>query len=85
MVHKYFHGWRNPLKGAPRITHYYINLIPDSGILVHVTVRSLSSTMASVMAYYVRNELSDTSNYCDMTDQFFDCMNARSVHENIRK
>ena len=73
------------LKGAPRITHHHISLIPESGMRVHVTVWSLSSTMASVMAYYVRNELLDTSSYCDMTDQFFDCMNARSVSEHIRK
>lgn len=52
---------------------------------VHVAVRALSTTLDLVMPYYVRKELLATSDCCDMIYEFFDCMNVRSVSENIRK
>lgn len=62
-----------------------VSVIPDSGMRVHVAVRALRTTLDLVMPYYVRKELLATSDCCDKIDEFFDCLNVRSVSENIRK
>ena len=41
--------------------------------------------MDSVLSHHGGNELSATSKYCDMIDQYFDCINVRSVSEHIGK
>lgn len=61
-----------------------VSVIPDSGMRVQVAVRALSTTLDLVMPYYVRKELLATSDCCDKIDEFFDCLNVRSVSENIR-
>lgn len=86
MPQKYFMNEVNPLKEAPRCTYnIHISVIPDSGMRLHVTVRALNTTLDLVMPYYARKELLATSDCCDIIDEFFDCMNVRSVSEHIRK
>ena len=75
-----FHGC-SPLV-LPKITYDHISLAPYSVMWVDLAANILSSTMASVLTHHGGNELSGT---CDMIDQFFDCMNVRSVSEHIRK
>ena len=52
---------------------------------VDLVAQILSSAMASVLTHHGGNELSGTLRYCNMTNQFFDCMNVRGVDEHIRK
>ena len=75
----------SPLKVLPKITYDHISLTPYSVMRVDLAAQILSSTMASVLSHHGGNELSGTSKYCDMIDQFFDCMNVQSVSEHIRK
>ena len=81
----YFMDAESPLKLLPNITFDHISLTPYSVMRVDLAAQILSSTMASVLSHHGGNELSGTSKYCDMTDQFFDCMNVQSVSEHIRK
>ena len=81
----YFMDAESPLKVLPKITYDHISLTPYSFMRVDLVAQILSSAMASVLTHHGGNELSGTSRYCNMTDQFFDCMNVRGVDEHIRK
>ena len=41
--------------------------------------------MSVVLADRGGNDLMATSLYCEMVDNFFDCINVRSVNEEVRK
>ena len=41
--------------------------------------------MSSVLTQFGPPEASATAEYCKMIDQFFDCLNARSLDEHLRK
>ena len=81
----YFMDAENPLKVLPNITYDHISPTPYSVMRVDLAAQILSSTMASVLNHQGGNELSGTSKYCDIINQFFDCMNVRSVSEYIQK
>ena len=73
------------LKALSKITYDHIILTPYLVMSVDLAAQILSSTMTSVLNHHGGNELSHTSKYCDIIDQFFDCMNVRIVSEHIRK
>ena len=73
------------LKALSKITYDHISLISYLVMRLNLAAQILSSTMFSVLTNHGGNELSGTSKYCDMIDQFFDCMNVQSVSEHIRK
>ena len=75
----------SPLKVLPKITYDHISLTPYSVMRVDLAAQILSSTMASVLSHHGGNELSGTSKYCDMIDQFFDFVNIESVSEYIQR
>ena len=75
----------SPLKVLPKITYDHIILTPYLVMSVDLAAQILSSTMTSILNHHVENELSHTSKYFDIIDQFFDCMNVRIVSEHIRK
>ena len=75
----------SPLKVLSKITYDHIILTPYLVMSVDLAAQILSSTMTSVLNHHGGNELSHTSKYCNIIDQFFDCMNVRIVSEHIRK
>ena len=81
----YFMDAESPLQVLPKITYDHISLTRYSVMWVDLAAQILSSTTASVLTHHGGNELSGTSKYCDVIDQFFDCMNVQSVSEHIRK
>ena len=81
----YFMDAESPLKVLPNIKYYHIGLTPYSVMRVYLAAHTLSSTMSSVLTHHGGNELSGTSECCDMIDQFFDCINVRSASKHIWK
>ena len=60
----------SPLKVLPKITYDHISLTPYSVIRVDLAAQILNSTMVSVLSHHGGNELSGTSKYWDMIDNF---------------
>ena len=52
---------------------------------VNLAAQVLSSTMSFVLNQFGPPEASATAEYCKMIDQFFDCLNVRSLDEHLRK
>ena len=73
------------LKALSKITYDHISLLPYLVMRVNLAAQILSSTMFSVLTNHGGNKLSGTSKYCDMIDQFFDCVNIQSVSEYIQR
>ena len=85
IAHMYFMDAESPLKVLPKTTYDHISLTPYLVMRVDLEAQILRSTMASVLTHHGGNELSGITKYYDMTDQYFDCMNVRSVSEHSRK
>ena len=69
----------------PKITSDQVKLTSYSVIRVNLAAQVLNSTMSSVLTQFGPPEASSTAEYCKMIDQFFDCLNARSLDEHLRK
>ena len=75
----------NRLKSLPKITDKHITLNSYSKMTAKYAVQVLSSTLATVITHHGPPDASETAKFCKMMDSFFDCMNARSYDEYIRK
>ena len=85
IIQLYNDDLENGLKLLPRITSDHIRLTLYSVMRVNLAAQILSSTVSSVLQNFGSPGSSGTSKYCQMFDQFFDCLNVRSLKEYKRK
>ena len=85
IIQIYHEDQENGLKILPIITSDHVKLTPYSVMRVNLAAQVLSSTMSSVLTQFGPSEASATAEYCKMIDQFFDCLNVRSLDEHLRK
>ena len=85
IIQIYNEDQENGLKILPRITSDHVKLTSYSVMRVNVATQVLSSTMSSMLTQLGPAEASATAEYCKMIDQFFDCLNVRSLEEHLRK
>ena len=85
IIQIYNEGQENGLKILPRIISDHIKLTSYSVMRVNLATQVLSSTMSSVLTQFGPPETSATAEYCKMIDQFFNCLNVRSLDEHLRK
>ena len=81
IIQLYNDDLENGLKLLPRITSDHIRLTSYSVMRVNLAAQILSSTVSSVLQNFSSPGSSCTSKYCQMFDQFFDCLNVRSLEE----
>ena len=53
-------------------------------VLIFIYVQVLSSTVSSALKCYGGDRASETSRFCAMFNNFFDCLNVSQLSENIR-
>ena len=68
-----------------KITNEHIYLTPFSVMNICLAVQVLSTSVNVVLKEYGQSETADTAKYCEMFDNFFDCMNIRNTQECISK
>ena len=85
IIQLYNDDLENGLKLLPRITADHIRLTSYSVMRVNLAAQILSSSVSSVLQNFGSPGSSGTSKYCQMFDQFFDCLNVRSLEEYKRK
>ena len=85
IIQLYNDDLENGLKLLPRITSDHIRLTSYSVMRVNLAAQILSSTVSSVLQNFGSPGSSGTSKYCQMFDQFFDCLNVRSLEEHKRE
>ena len=73
------------LKLLPKLTQEHINLTPFSVMNVSLAAQVLSSSVAQALIAFGPVEAAGTAKFCNMMDQFFDCMNVRNTKEHILK
>ena len=81
IVQMYNQDMENGLKLLPRVTDQHINLNPYSVMTVKFAVQVLSKSMSTALNLYGSTETSETSKYCENLNNFFDCLNVRSLDE----
>ena len=81
----FFQDVDNGLKLLPRLTYEHINLNAYSVMRVNLAAQVLSASVASVLKAFGPPEAAGTARLCEMVDQFFDCLNVRSLTEHQRK
>ena len=69
------------LKLLPKLTNDHINLNSYSKMTVKYAVQVLSASVSKVMKEFGTDESKGTATFCEMMDNFFDCMNVRSYKE----
>ena len=77
----YYEDLERGLKLLPKITHDHIHLNSYSKMTVSFAAQVLSNRVATILKQYGTNEVKETARYCDLIDQFFDCMNVRTPKE----
>ena len=75
----------NRIKLLPKITHDHINLTPYTTMTVRYAAQILSKKMATVLQQYGPPDVQETAKICEMLDNFFDCLNVRSLTESKKK
>ena len=85
IVQLYDEDQENGLKLLPKITSDHIQLSSYSAMRVNLAAQVLSSTVAAVLKECGSPDASETSNLCKMMDDFFDCLNVRSLKEHKLK
>ena len=85
IVQLYDEDQENGLKLLPKITSDHIQLSSYSAMRVNLAAQVLSSTVAAVLKEFGSPDASETSNFCKMMDDFFDCLNVRSLKEHKLK
>ena len=81
----YYQDIDNGLKLLPKLTYEHINLSSYSIMRVNLAAQVLSSSVAKVLRAFGSPEAAATSKLCEMVDNFFDCLNVRSLAESEKK
>ena len=81
----YYQDIDNGLKLLPKLTYEHINLSSYSIMRVNLAAQVLSSSVAKVLRAFGPPEAAGTSKLCEMVDNFFDCLNVRSLTESQKK
>ena len=81
----FFQDVDNGLKLLPRLTYKHINLNAYSVMRVNLAAQVLSASVSSVLRAFGPPEAAGTARLCEMVDQFFDCLNVRSLTEHQGK
>ena len=81
ITHIYEEDIEYGLKLLPKITGDHVKLTPNSAMRVRLAVQILSTSMAAILKEYGPEEAKGTSDFCQMMDMFFDCMNVRNTVE----
>ena len=81
----FFQDVDNGLKLLPGLTYEHINLNAYSVMQVNLAAQVLSASVSSVLRAFGPPEAAGTARLCEMVDQFFDCLNVRSLTEHQRK
>lgn len=64
----------------------HIDLKSFSKMKVRLAVQVMSKTVSlALKRYFTEGEADETAKLCEMTNDFFDCLNVRSFHEHERK
>ena len=77
----YTHEFDDGTKVLPKLKEEHMVLNSFSVMRVNLAAQVLSNRVATVLRQFGSDEASETANYCDMMDQFFDCLNVRSTKE----
>ena len=85
IIQLYNEDYDRQLKYLPKLTDQHIYLTSYSKMTVKFAVQVLSETTARILQNFGTPETSETANYCQMLDKFFDCLNVRSLDEHQRK
>ena len=81
----YYSDLDHGLHQLPKLTVDHIELSPFSKIKVNLAAQVLSSTVALALERTENEDLAETAKFCQMINNFFDCMNVRSTTEYKRK
>lgn len=81
----YYQDIDNGLKLLQKLTYEHINLSSYSIMRVNLATQVLSSSVAKVLRAFGPPEAAATSKLCEMVDNFFDCLNVRSLTESQKK
>ena len=81
----YYEDLEMGLHFLPKITQEHIQLNSFSITNVRLAIQILSSSVAHVLREYGPPESAETSKFCELMDQFFDCMNVRNCTEHKTK
>lgn len=81
----YYQDIDNGLKLLPKLTYEHINLSSYSIMQVNLAAQVLSSSVAKVLRTFGPPEAAGNSKLCEMVDNFFDCLNVRSLTESQKK
>ena len=69
----------------PKVTNDHINLTSYSKMNVRLATQVLSSSVSNVIKKISTPGAAGTATFCEMADNFFDCMNVRNTQEGNRK
>lgn len=83
--HAYNDELQNGTKVLTKLTNDHIYLNPYSIMVVKYAAQVLSKTVSCVLKEFESPETYGTAVYCEMVDNFFDCLNVRSLSESTRK
>ena len=82
----YFFDLDHGLHQLPKLTMDHIDLKSFSKMKVHLAVQVMSKTVSlALKRYFTEGEADETAKLCEMTNDFFNCLNVRSFHEHKRK
>ena len=73
------------LKLCPKMTSDHIQLPCYAAMRVNLAAQVMSSTVVAVLKEFGSPDASETSNLCNMMDDFFDCLNVRSLKQRTLK
>lgn len=85
ITHMFYQDMENGLKLLPRLTYEHINLNSYSVMRVSLAAQVLSASVAAVLKSFGPPEAAATATFCEMVDNFFDCLNVRSSAEHKAK
>ena len=63
----------------------HVKLTPFSVMNVKLATQVLSSSVAKILQTYYPNDTAGTAKFCEMFDNFFDCLNVRCQLEGVKK
>ena len=74
---------KRQLKVVNKLRREHVKLTPYSLMRVNLAAQVLSSTVSKVLINFSEDpgKVKETANLCHFMDQFFDCMNVRSLNE----
>ena len=72
------------LSRLPKMKEEHIHLSPQLCMRVRLAAQVLSSSMANALEARNDPELLGTAHFCRMMDKWFDCLNGRFYHQDVR-